>query len=148
ELQPKAKLASQAVKVGIGAAAGACLVLALVAIVPSLRTRVQVTANAKAGGAILPGGSAFQIEVADLNNRRWILRSGGDAGSPFSDAPSRRDTQSAASSRGESKSSRADDSEDSTDKASAPQSKPRRPAQLSLSRPRTNSAGIASAQLM
>jgi TonB family protein len=148
ELQPKAKLASQALKIGIGAAAGACLVLLLVATVPSLRTRVQVNANAKAGGAILPGASAFQIEVADLNNRRWILRSGGDVGSPFSDAPSRRDTQSAASSRGESKSSRADDGEDSTDKASAAQSKPRKPAQLALSRPRTNLAAVASAQLV
>jgi TonB family protein len=146
EWQPKAKLASQALKIGIGAAAGACLVLVLVAIVPSLRTRVQVTANAKAGGPILPGAAAFQIEVADLNNRRWILRSGGDAGSPFSDAPSRRDAQSA-SNRSDSKSSRADDSEDSNDKQSAPQSKPRKPAQLTLSRPRTSAAGVASAQL-
>lgn len=146
ELNTQATLTSQTLKIGIGAAAGACLVLLLVAIVPSLRTRVQATGNAKTGGPILSSFPGFQIEVADLNNRRWILRSGGDAGSPFSDASSRRETPSAG--RNESKSSRAEDNEDASDAVSAPQLKLRRPAQLALAKPRTSPAGPVSAQLM
>src|SRR4029077_20843146 len=105
ELNPQATLASQALKIGIGAAAGACLVLALVLSISSLRARVQATANAKS--ANLANSPAFQIEVADLNSRRWILKSGGDAGSPFGDAPSRRDAQLAASAAARSESAKA-----------------------------------------
>ncbi len=48
--------ASQALKIGIGAAAGAILVLAIVAGVPSLRTRVLATTNAKSTAAPLEAG--------------------------------------------------------------------------------------------
>src|SRR5438445_200803 len=111
ELKLQATLASQALKVGIGAAAGAGLMLALVFGVPSLVTRVQATANARTGGANLASSPVFQVEVADLNNRRWILKNGGEAGSPFNDTPSRHETQPAASARSESaKSSRSENS--------------------------------------
>ncbi len=86
--------ASQALKIGIGAAAGAILVLAIVAGVPSLRTRVLATTNAKSTAAPLEAGMReFQVEVADVNNRRWILKGGGEAGSPFVDTSSRRNAQ-------------------------------------------------------
>jgi len=89
--------ASQALKIGIGAAAGAVLVLAIVAGVPSLRTRVLATTNAKSAATPLESGiREFQVEVADVNNRRWILKSGGVAGSPFVDTSSRRNAQPAA----------------------------------------------------
>ena len=87
----------QALKTGIGAAAGACLVLALVLGVPYLKTQLQAIANARSASLNLGNPSTFEVEVADINNRRWILRSGGEAGSPFGDASSKRDTQSAAS---------------------------------------------------
>jgi TonB family protein len=138
ELKPQATLASQALKIGIGAAAGACLVLAVVAGLPILRTRVQATANATSGGSNLANSAAFQVEVADVNNRRWILRSGGEAGSPFGNTPSRRETQTAASTaaRNESaKSSRSNDSDSSSDTVDTPQVKLARPAELALSRP-------------
>src|SRR4029077_21246698 len=115
DLKPRATLASQALKIGIGAGAGACLVLALVFGVPYLRTLMQTTANARSAASNLANSPAFQVEVADLNNRRWILRSGGDAGSPFADTPSRRDTSSTASNasrKDSSKTSRSDDSGD------------------------------------
>ena len=46
-------LAAQARKIGIAAAAGATLVLALVAFVPSLRTRVQAIVSARSAGSNL-----------------------------------------------------------------------------------------------
>jgi TonB family protein len=151
ELKPQAMLASQALKLGIGAAAGACLVLALIAGVPFLRARVQATANARLGGSNPANLPAFQVEVADLNNRRWILRSDGEAGSPFSDTPSRRDRQPESSSapRNQSaKSSRSNDSDDSNDTVNAPQPKLPRPGELALSRPHETQAQAPSAQLV
>lgn len=89
--------ASQALKIGIGVAAAVVLVLAIVAVVPSLRTRVFATANAKSNSLPMVAGiREFQVEVADVNNRRWILKSGGEAGSPFADTSSRRNAQPAA----------------------------------------------------
>ena len=148
ELDPQATLASQALKIGVGAAAGACLALALAFGVSSLRTRVQATANAKASASNLADSPAFQLEVADLNNRRWILKSDGEAGSPFSDTPSRQ-TQLAAAARSESaKSSRSDDSSDSSDAVNTPKSKPPRPSDLALSRPHMAPVPVSSAQIM
>jgi TonB family protein len=151
EWEPQATLASQALRMGIGAAAGACLVLALVFGVSFLRTRVQATANAKASASNLSNLPAFQLEVADLNNRRWILKSGGDAGSPFGDASSRRETQAAAAAaaRGEStKSARADDSSDSSTAVNTPKSKLPKPSELALARPHTSPAAVNSAQML
>ena len=147
ESKPELSLLSQAIKIGIGVAAGAGLVLALVFGVPSLRTRVQATANARSAALNAANAPAFQVEVADLNNRRWILRSGGDAGSPFGDTPSRRESQPA-SARAESKSSRPEESNDSSDAAEAPKSKLPRPGELALSRPHAASAPETSAQLI
>jgi TonB family protein len=148
EWEPQTTLASQALRMGIGAAAGAGLVLALVFGVSFLRTRVQATANAKANTSNLANSPAFQMEVADLNNRRWILKSGGDAGSPFGDAPSRRETQAAAA-RGESaKSARADDSSDSSTAVNTPKSKLPNPSELALARPHTAPAAVNSAQML
>ncbi len=73
ELKPTAILASQALRIGMGAAAGAALVLALVVGVPFLRTAVQATANARSAASNPASSPAFQVEVADLNDRRWIL---------------------------------------------------------------------------
>lgn len=149
ELKAQATLASQILKIGIAAAAGACLVLALVIGLPSLRTRVQATVNARSGVPNLPNMPVFQVEVADLNNRRWILKSGGEAGSPFSDGPSRRETQPALSTRSETakSSSRSDDPNDSRNAAETPQPKlPRRDA-LALPRPRTAAPAGTPAQV-
>jgi TonB family protein len=153
DFKPHPTLLSQALKIGIGAGAAACLLLVLVFAVPFLRTLVQTTANARSAGSNLANAPAFQVEVADISNRRWILRSGGDAGSPFSDTPSRRETQSAASnaSRKESaQSSRSDDSDASTEteKAAAPQLKLAKPAELALSRPLAKPADAPAAQLV
>ena len=132
---------------GIGAAAGACLVLALVLGVPYLKTQVQATANARSASSNLGNPSAFEVEVADINNRRWILRSGGEAGSPFGDTTSKRETQSPASAAAR-KSSRSDDSANSVETAvETPQPKLAKPAELALSRPRATQTGAASAQL-
>jgi protein TonB len=147
ELKTQAMLASQALKIGLAAAAGACLVLALAIGLPSLRTRVQATANATSGGPNLTDVPAFQVEVAQLNNRRWILESGGEAGSPFSNGPARRETQPAASPRSDSaKASRSDDSVDSRNGAEPPPKLPG-PTELALPRPRTTGAGPTSEQL-
>jgi TonB family protein len=136
----------QALKTGIGAAAGAGLVLALVLGVPYLKTQVQATANAKLASLNLGNPSAFEVEVADINNRRWILRSGGEAGSPFGDASSKRDTQTAASAAAR-KSSRSDDSENAVETTVAtPQPKIAKPGELALSRPRVTNNGVSSAQ--
>lgn len=138
EFKPRVPLLSQALKVAIGAGAGACLVLVLIFAIPSLRTLVQTTANARSAGLNLANAPAFQVEVADLNNRRWILRSGGDAGSPFSDTPSRRETQSNPANAGRresAKSSRSDESNDSAETPAAPQPKLAKPSELALSRP-------------
>jgi TonB family protein len=138
DLPPQATFASQALKVGIGAAAGVCLLLILVFAVPALRALVQTTANARSGASNLANAPAFQVEVADLNNRRWILKSGGDAGSPFGDTSSRRDASSATSNtsrKDSAKSSRSDDSADSSEAVTAPEPKPAKPVQLALARP-------------
>ena len=149
DLKPQATLASQALKVGIGAAAGAALVLVLVFAVPSLRTAVQTTANARSAGSNLANAPAFQVEVADLNNRRWILKSGGDAGSPFGDTPSRAQSAASNSSRKDSaKSSRSDESDDSAEAVAAPQPKLPKPAALALSRPLAKPADAPAAQLL
>ena len=98
ELNQRETLRSQAVKVGIGAAAGALFVLAIVAGLPSLKTRVQATANRGSNGLgnLAAGQPAFQVEVADVNGRRWMLTSGSGAASPFGDtAASRREAASA-----------------------------------------------------
>lgn len=138
---------SQAIKISIGAAAGASLVLALVLGVPYLKTQVQATANARSATSNLGNPSTFEVEVADINNRRWILRSGGEAGSPFGDASSKRDTQSAASAAAR-KSSRSDDSDNAVETTVAtPQPKLARPGELVLSRPHSTNNGGASAQL-
>jgi hypothetical protein len=132
--------ASQALKIGIGAAAGAILVLAIVAGVPSLRTRVLATTNAKS--AAMPLGTGipeFQVEVADVNNRRWILRSGGVAGSPFVDTSSRRNAQPAAApARKNAVKSEGPNESDDAIGAPAPeiqQPKAAKPAELVLARP-------------
>jgi len=140
-------LLPQVLKVSIGAAAGGCLVLALVLGVPYLKTQVQATANARSASSNLGNPSPFEVEVADINNRRWILQSGGEAGSPFGDATSKRETQSPAPTAAR-KSSRPDDSANSVQTAvEMPQPKLARPAELALSRPRATQAGVASAQL-
>ena len=137
---------SQALKTGIGAVAGACLVLALVLGVPYLKTQVQATANARLASSNLGNPSTFEVEVADINNRRWVLRSGGEAGSPFGDAVSKRE-QSAASAAAR-KSSRSEDSDNAVESTAAtPQPKLARPGELALSRPRATKNGVASAQL-
>jgi TonB family protein len=134
-------------KVSIGAAAGGCLVLALALGVPYLKTQVQATANARSASSNPGNPSEFEVEVADINNRRWILRSGSEAGSPFGDATSKRETQSPASAAAR-KSSRPDDSGNSVETAvETPQPKLARPGELALSRPRATQTGAASAQL-
>jgi TonB family protein len=140
-------LLPQLLKVSIGAAAGGCLVLALVLGVPYLKTQVQATANARSASSIPGDPSAFEVEVADINNRRWILRSDGEAGSPFGDATSKRETQSPAPAAAR-KSSRPDNSANSVETAvETPQPKLARPGELALSRPRATQTGAASAQL-
>jgi protein TonB len=132
--------ASQALKIGIGAAAGAILVLAIVAGVPSLRTRVLATTNAKSTAAPLDAGMReFQVEVADVNNRRWILRSGGEAGSPFADTSSRRNAQppAAPARKNAVKSERSNESDDASEAPAPeiPQPKAAKPDELTLARP-------------
>jgi TonB family protein len=137
----------QALKTSIGAAAGAVLVLALVFGLPYLKTQVQAMANARSATLSLGNPATFEVEVADINNRRWILRSGGEAGSPFGDAASRRVTQSAASTQAR-KPSQSDDSGNSVETtAETPQPKVTKPGELVLSRPRATQTGGASAQL-
>ena len=147
ESKPRWMPASQAIKIGIGVAAGACLVLALFFGVPSLRTRVQATANARSAALDLASAPAFQVEVADLNNRRWILRSGGEAGSPFAETSSRRETQPASTRAESAKPSRPQESGDSSD-AVEPKSKLPKPAELALSRPHAAPAPATSAQVV
>jgi periplasmic protein TonB len=151
ETKPQPTLQSQALKIGIGAGAGASLVLVLVFVVPFVRTLVQTTANARSAGLNLANAPTFQVEVADLNSRRWVLRSGGDAGSPFSDTPSRRETQSPSNAARKefAKSSRSEDSQDSTETVTAlPQPKLAHPKELALSRPVAKPADAPAAQLV
>ena len=140
--------ASQALKIGIGAAAGAILVLAIVAGVPSLRTRVLATTNAKSTAAPLEAGMReFQVEVADVNNRRWILKGGGEAGSPFVETSSRRNAQppAAPSKKNAVKSEPANESDDAGEAPAPviPQPKAATPDELVLARP-LKSASAAS----
>ena len=136
-------LQAQALKIGIGAAAGACLMLALVFGVPHLRT--LASANARSGGSNLASPATFQVEVADLNDHRWILTSGGDAGSPFNDTPSRRDTGARTQ---PAKSSQPEASDDSSKAVDTPKPKLPKPGELVLSRPRPTQAPTASAQII
>ena len=143
---PRAQL-PQALKTGIGAAAGAVLMLALVLGVPYLKTQAQATANARSATLSLGNPATFEVEVADINNRRWILRSGGEAGSPFGDATPPRKTQSLASNPTR-KSSRSDDSDNSIEiTAETPQPKVATPGELALPRPRATQTAAAPAQL-
>jgi len=140
--------ASQALKIGIGAAAGAILVLAIVAGVPSLRTRVLATTNAKSMATPLEAGMReFQVEVADVNNRRWMLKSGGEAGSPFVETSSRRNAQppAAPSKKNAVKSESPNESADVSDAPAPeiPQPKVATPGELVLARP-LKSASVAS----
>jgi protein TonB len=149
ELNQRETLRSQAVKVGIGAAAGALFVLAIVAGLPSLKTRVQATANRGSNGLgnLAAGQPAFQVEVADANGRRWMLTSGSGAASPFGDtAASRREAASAgaAASRKESTESASSGPSNAPD---APKETPRKTTALALSRPRVTGTQPASAQL-
>jgi TonB family protein len=145
ELRPQATLPAQAIRIGIGAAAGACLILALVFGLPHLRTLAQASANARLGGPNLATPAAFQVEVADLNDHRWILTSGGEAGSPFNNTPSRRE----ASARSQSpKSSQSDASDDSSKAEDTPKPKFAKRGELALSRPRQTQTPVASAQLI
>jgi TonB family protein len=155
ELTAREMLRSQAVKVAIGTAAGVLLVLGIVASVPSLRTRVQATANKGLSGSadLAAGAPAFQVEVADISNRRWILRSGGDAGSPFSDSsPSRREAQSAAAAAARSESAKSSSSSDASstpeNTQEASQAKRGQPGKLVLSRPRVIESVPTTAQVM
>ena len=140
--------ASQALKIGIGAAAGAILVLAIVAAVPSLRTRVLATTNAKSTATPSEAGMReFQVEVADVNNRRWTLKSGGEAGSPFVETSSRRNAQppAAPSKKNAVKSERPGESDDASNAPAPeiPQPKVATPGELVLARP-LKSASVAS----
>jgi TonB family protein len=130
-------LRSQIVKVGIGAAAGALFMLAIIAGLPSLRSGVQAKANKGLGGSNLAAGQpAFQVEVADINTRRWMLTSGGAAGSPFSDASSSR--REAASAGAPASRKETTDSASSTpgNLPDAPKASLRKAPGLALSRPR------------
>jgi protein TonB len=115
--------------------------------VPSLRTRVEATT---APPTVFHAADArsFELEIADVNNRRWILRSAGEAGSLFSQA--RRETQSLAlanSNRNEfAKANRPEEADDSTNAATKPSKLPR-PEELALSRPHAAPAAAVSAQL-
>jgi TonB family protein len=132
----KEVLSSQLLKIGIAAIAGATVVLAIVALVPTLRTRVQATSAKSNAPGLSTAAPEFQIEVADLNNRRWTLKSGGEAGSPFSDPPSRRASTASARDAAD-KSSRSSDDGGSADTNDTP-SPSRRTAQrgtLGLTRP-------------
>jgi TonB family protein len=141
--------ASQALKIGIGAAAGAILVLAIVAGVPSLRTRVLATTNAKSTAAPLEAGiREFQVEVADVNNRRWILKSGGEAGSPFVDASSRRNAQPAAPDRKNAAKSERDEPDIASEAPAPeiPQHKAAKPGELVLARPLQSASAASQAE--
>jgi TonB family protein len=148
----KETLAAQALKIGIAAAAGAMLVLAFIAILPLLRTRVHGTASATSAGTnLLSGEDEFQVEVADLNNRRWILKGGGDAGSPFSNAPSDREAQGTrTSARKEASSvlSRSNDSDNSGNAPDTPRARTARPGELALAHPRPTQAVGAPVQVL
>ena len=89
----------------------------------------------------------FQVEVADVNNRRWMLKSGGDAGSPFVDTSSRRNAQppAAASKKNAVKSESPNESADASDAPAPeiPQPKVATPGELVLARP-LKSASVAS----
>ncbi len=148
ELQGSATLAAQALRIGIGVAAGAAVALLLFLIIPSLRTRVEATAARPAAFNTI-GAPAFEVEVADIDNRRWVLRSGGEAGSPFGTSSKREaeSSSSAKSDRSESgKASRAEEAADSTTTSAKPKSA--KPGELVLSRPRVAQRPTASAQTL
>ena len=138
--------ASEALPIGIGAAAGALLALALLALLPSLRTRLQATANPKSSASNLPNPQVFQVEVADLTNHRWILRTGGEAASPFSDVPLR-ETQAPTSRSESAKASRSEDNETSSYVPDEPQQKLAKPGELNLSRPHALQAAAPPGQV-
>jgi TonB family protein len=150
EFDEQPTLRTQALKIGIGAGVGVFLVLVLVFSVPFLKTLVQTTANARSASTNLANAPAFQVEVADLNNRRWILRSGGDAGSPFGETPSRRETPPSNAARKESaKSPRPDELNDSAETVTPPpQPKLANPKELALARPVAKPADAPAAQLL
>jgi len=86
------------------------------------------------------GMHEFQVEVADVNNRRWILKSGGLAGSPFVDTSSRRNAQPTAEPvrKNAGKSDGPNESEEAIEvPAPAVQQRPKTatPAELVLARP-------------
>ncbi len=125
------------------------------------RGRRTVAANPRAGHGsrkirpasnLASGGPEFQVEVADLNNRRWVLKSGGDAGSPFNDAPTRRDAQAAAAASARSEaakaSSRSADSADSSNAPDTPQPRTAKPRELALARPLVNRVAGPPAQIL
>jgi TonB family protein len=143
ELTPQAALPPQVLQAGIGAAAGVGLMLALVFGVPHLRTLVQASV-ARSSGPNLVSPPAFQVEVADLNDHRWILKSDADAGSPFNDSSSRRDPARSQPV----KSSQTDTSDESSRTVDVPKPKLPKPGELALSRPRPTQAPAASAQLI
>jgi TonB family protein len=92
-------VASPMLKVGIGAAAGAVLALAFVAGMPWLRIRALATTKGKSAALSLKDEiPEFQVEVADINNRRWILKSEDNTGSPFRAGTQGRATESERSS--------------------------------------------------
>jgi TonB family protein len=141
-------LRSQIVKVGMGAAAGALFMLAIIVGLPSLKTRVQAKANKGLGDSNLAAGQpAFQVEVADVNTRRWMLTSGGAAGSPFSDASSSR--REAASAGAPASRRETTDSASSTpgNLPDAPKASFRKAPGLALSLPRVTETQQVSAQL-
>jgi len=105
EFRSKWMLAPWPLKFWIGAATGVCLVLAVFAGM-SVRMWVQATEGARSGGSSLASVSAFQVEVVDLSNRRWTLRSAGEAGSPFNDTSSHPERPPEASSAGRNKSAK------------------------------------------
>ena len=89
----------------------------------------------------------FQVEVADVNNRRWMLKGGGEAGSPFVDTSSRRNAQPPAISARKNavKSDRPNESDDASDAPAPeiPQPRTAKPSELALARP-LKSASVAS----
>ena len=141
-------LRSQIVKIGIGAAAGALFMLAIIAGLPSLKSGVQAKANKGPGGSNLAAGQpAFQVEVADVNTRRWILTSGGAAGSPFSDASSSRREAASASAPASRKETTDSASSTPENLPDAPKASLRKAPGLALSRPRVTGTQQVSAQL-
>jgi len=113
EFRSKWMLVPRPLKFWIGAATGVCLVLALFAGIPSVRMR-----GARSGGSSQASVLAFQVEVVDLSNRRWMLRSAGEAGGSV------RPPEASSAARDESaKSSHLSDSHNYNNTVAAPQDK-------------------------